>query len=137
MAFLDSNNHVTLKGRIAAEKARYSQTDKTTLVSFRLAYSNARKNEQGEYETRDEFWITCVAFGDYMVEKIRKLKNGQLINITGALQSEEDYTNDKGEIFKDRLGIIVADVTLDANDIASFSLRERKGAPQGAAATES
>ncbi|MEY8514509.1 single-stranded DNA-binding protein [Lactococcus taiwanensis] len=86
-------NNVTLVGRITkAPELRYTQQNKA-VTSFTLAVNRPFKNANGE---READFISCVIWGKSAENLANWTHKGQLIGITGAIQTR-NYENQQGQ----------------------------------------
>jgi single stranded DNA-binding protein (ssb) len=86
-------NNVTLVGRITkAPELRNTQQNKS-VTSFTLAVNRPFKNANGE---READFINCVLWGKPAENLANWTHKGQLIGITGAIQTR-NYENQQGQ----------------------------------------
>lgn len=135
MARTNSDNNVALRGRIGADVTLREKGENRS-ASFRIIRDEGRFDEDGNWETTNEFWMSCIAFGKSdirgLVDKCLRLKKGQMVHVVGKLNGEDQWTDDKGTIHQPGVSIILSDVTLAIDDLDSFELMPRKGIPASA-----
>ena len=134
MARTDTKNTVELEGRIT--EVTHLEKGGVKVNRFRLIRETGRCTDNGEWEVTDSFWIGCVAFGSEentrLVDRVARLKKGQMVKIVGRLQSTDPWTDDSGVKHGAGIEIVLSDVYLTIDDLASFELQPRRGAPQEA-----
>lgn len=130
MARTNSDNNVRLRGRLGGDVALREKGENLS-ASFRVIRDEGRFDENGNWETTNEFWMSCVAFGKIdkrnLVDKCMRLRKGQMVHVEGRLASEDPWTDDKGVIHQPGVALIISDVTLSLDDLESFELIPRKG----------
>lgn len=84
-------NNVVLVGRITKDPELKHSTSGGALCNFSLAVNRTFKNQAGEY---DADFINCVAFNQTATLMEQYVSKGQLLSVTGRLQSRsyEDNT---------------------------------------------
>lgn len=86
-------NNVNLIGRLTRNlELRHTQNDKS-VATFTLAVNRTYKNAQGEYEAD---FISCVVWGKSAENLEKWAKKGNLIGLTGSLQTR-NYENNQGQ----------------------------------------
>jgi len=86
-------NNVVLIGRITRELEVKTSTTGREVCNFSLAVNRNFKNPQGEY---DADFINCVAFGQTAKFLGQYLQKGNLISVTGRIQTR-NYENNQGQ----------------------------------------
>lgn len=93
---------------------RYAATG-TAVGSFRVVASNRKQNAQGEWEDDKTLWLGVTCFKQLAENCAESLRKGDLVSVTGKLQTDE-WETDNGE--KRSRTVLIADAV-------SVSLRFR------------
>ena len=83
------NLYGTLVGRLGTDPERIGSTG----ARFRLGSSDRAKNEQGEWEDRNQTWTTIKVWGKTAEHVISNLRKGQEVIVVGTML--EDVWTDK------------------------------------------
>ncbi|MGL5021358.1 MAG: single-stranded DNA-binding protein [Mycoplasmatales bacterium] len=86
-------NNVVLIGRITRDLEVKSSTTGVEICNFSIAVNRNFKNSSGEY---DADFISCVAFRQTAKFMGQYLQKGNLISVTGRIQTRS-YDNDQGQ----------------------------------------
>lgn len=86
-------NNVVLIGRLTRELEVRTATTGREVCNFTVAVNRNFKNAQGEY---DADFVSCVAFGQTAKFMGQYLQKGNLISVTGRIQTR-NYDNDQGQ----------------------------------------
>ena len=117
-------NKITLSGN-TGHSAVSRPVEKGGMVTFSLAVSDRRKNEQGEWETIRTDWFDCVVFTS-TAEGASKLgaaiTSGTRMIVTGEMQSRQ-YE-------KDGIKRTAWSVRVDELEIISARREEQAAAPE-------
>ena len=112
------NLYGTLVGRLGTDPERIG----TTGARFRLSSSDRSKNEQGQWEDRDQTWTTVKVWGKNADYVMSTLKKGQEIIVVGTMY-EDTWTDKEGnkksafELKAEHIGATV--FTLSKNSVAT------------------
>lgn len=85
------NLYGTLVGRLGTDPERIG----TTGARFRLSSSDRAKNEQGQWEDRDQTWTTIKVWGKNADYVMSTLKKGQEVIVVGTMY-EDTWTDKEG-----------------------------------------
>lgn len=87
-------NNVCLMGRLTAEPEIKQTANGTPVLSFTCAVNRPFKNPDGTYQTD---FINCVAWRQTAEFIARYFKKGQMIGLTGAIQTRQYQDKDTGK----------------------------------------
>jgi len=102
------NLYGTVVGRLGTDPERIGSTG----VRFRLSSSDRVKNEQGQWEDRDQTWTTVKVWGKNAEHVLSTLKKGQEVIVMGTM-AEDTWTDKEGnkrstyELKADHIGATV------------------------------
>lgn len=102
------NMYGTLVGRLGTDPERIGSTG----ARFRLSSSDRVKNEQGQWEDKDQTWTTIKVWGKNSDYVLSTLKKGQEVIVTGTI-AEDTWTDKDGnkrssyELKADHIGATV------------------------------
>lgn len=117
-------NRITLIGN-TGHSAVSRATDNGGMVTFSLAVSETRKNEQGEWETTRTDWFDCVLYTrtkEGASSLGASLKSGTRLAVSGKMQSRE-YEKD---------GIKRKAWSVRVDELEILQQREREDKPEQA-----
>ena len=112
------NLYGTLVGRLGTDPERIGSTG----ARLRLSSSDRSKNEQGQWEDRDQTWTTVKVWGKNADYVMSTLKKGQEIIVVGTMY-EDTWTDKEGnkksafELKAEHIGATV--FTLSKNSVAT------------------
>jgi single-strand DNA-binding protein len=113
----------TLVGRLGTDPERIGSTG----ARFRLSSSDRVKNEQGQWEDKDQTWTTVKVWGKNADHVLSTLKKGNEVIVIGTM-AEDTWTDKDGnkrstyELKADHIGPTV--FTLAKNGAASTTTAE-------------
>jgi single-strand DNA-binding protein len=102
------NMYGPLVGRLGTDPEKIGSTG----ARFRLSSSDRVKNEQGQWEDRDQTWTTVKVWGKNAEYVLSTLKKGQEVIVVGTI-AEESWTDKEGnkrssyELKADHIGATV------------------------------
>lgn len=107
------NNTVTLAGNLGSE-ARIIATEESTFAAVSLATTDSYKDEQGNWHDKDTIWHSILAFSPRVIERLKALKKGTRVQISGSLSYRPfEVLNGEGEVItKKEAAIIAASIEL-------------------------
>lgn len=85
------NLYGTIVGRLGTDPERIGSTG----ARFRLSSSDRARNEQGQWEDRDQTWTTVKVWGKNADHVISTLKKGQEVIVIGTM-IEDTWTDKDG-----------------------------------------
>ena len=85
------NMYGTLVGRLGTDPERIGSTG----ARFRLSSSDRVKNEQGQWEDKDQTWTTVKVWGKNSDYVLSTLKKGQEVIVIGTM-AEDTWTDKEG-----------------------------------------
>lgn len=85
------NLYGTIVGRLGTDPERIG----TTGARFRLSSSDRSKNEQGQWEDRDQTWTTIKVWGKNADHVMSTFKKGQEVIVVGTMY-ENTWTDKEG-----------------------------------------
>lgn len=112
------NLYGTIVGRLGTDPEKIGSTG----ARFRLASSDRVKNEQGQWEDRDQTWTTIKVWGKNADYVMSTLKKGQEVIVVGTM-AEDVWTDKEGnkrsqfEFKADHIGATV--FSLSKNSVAT------------------
>lgn len=112
------NLYGTVVGRLGKDPERIGSTG----ARFTLSSNDRVKNEQGQWEDRDQTWTTIKVWGKNADYVLATLKKGQEVIVVGTM-AEDTWTDKEGkerrtfEMKADHIGATV--FTLSKNSVAT------------------
>ena len=112
------NMYGTLVGRLGTDPEKIGSTG----ARFRLSSSDRVKNDQGQWEDRDQTWTTVKVWGKNADHVMSTLKKGQEVIVVGTM-AEDTWTDKEGnkrstyELKADHIGATV--FTLSKSSVAT------------------
>lgn len=112
-------------GRLGADPERIGSTG----ARFRLSSSDRAKNEQGQWEDRDQTWTTVKVWGKNAEHVMATLKKGQEVIVVGTLV-EDSWTDNAGnkrtsyELKADHIGATVFTLAKNTSSVASLGAED-------------
>lgn len=116
------NMYGTLVGRLGTDPERIGSTG----ARFRLSSSDRVKNEQGQWEDKDQTWTTVKVWGKNSDYVLSTLKKGQEVIVIGTM-AEDTWTDKEGnkrstfELKADHIGPTVFTLAKSATNTSSPS----------------
>lgn len=116
------NMYGTVVGRLGTDPERIGSTG----ARFRLFSSDRVKNEQGQWEDRDQTWTTIKVWGKNADYVMSTLKKGQEVIVMGTM-AEDTWTDKEGnkrssyELKADHIGATV--FTLSKGSVATAEVK--------------
>lgn len=88
---------ITIEARVAAEPELRFSPSGVAVGRLRLVTSDRRKNEQTQqWEDGNTLWLDCTCFKQLAENVVESIEKGDLVVVTGKLQTEE-WTSPEGE----------------------------------------
>ena len=78
------NNTVKLIGNMGSE-VRIIESEENTFASVSIATTDSHKDKDGNWQDKATIWHNVVAFSPKVIEKLKNLKSGTRVEITGSL----------------------------------------------------
>ena len=78
------NNTVTLTGNMGSEAKIVEQEGKRFAV-FSIATTDSYQDDNQQWQQKESVWHKIIAFNPHTVEKVKNLKTGTRIEITGPI----------------------------------------------------
>lgn len=85
---------VTVEGRVVNDPELRFGPSGIAIGSFRLVASSRKKNEQDEWVDDRVLWLAVTCFRQLAENVAESLRKGDLVVVTGRLQTEEWETNE-------------------------------------------
>lgn len=109
------NNTVTLIGNMGMEARLIETEEGTQFAAFTLATTDSYKAESSEeWQEKETIWHNIIAFSPMAIEKVKRLKKGTRITVTGSLNYRpfDVITTEGKPITKKEASIIIRNVEL-------------------------
>ena len=108
------NNEVKLIGNMGAE-ARINKKGGKLMAAFPLATQDSYRDDDGNWVKKDPVWHNILVFRPVNVQKVKSLKKGTRIKLTGPL-SYRDFKviiSEGTEVIKKEASVIADTIELD------------------------
>lgn len=130
---------LSMEGRVVADpELRFSQSGMPVLRLRIVASSRKKNDETGEWEDDKTLWMGVTAFRKLAENCAESLAKGDLVLVTGRLQTEEwekdGEKRSEVRLLADTIGPSLAFKTAQILDGVSGQQKKAEAAPEGGAA---
>lgn len=98
------NNSVTLIGNLGSE-VRIIETEGKLFASVSLATTDSYKDGNDQWQQKETAWHNVIAFSPFVIEILKKLKEGSRLEVIGSLSYRDFHAlDDEGNVLVTKEG---------------------------------
>lgn len=123
-------------GRLTQDPELRFSPSGVAVLTANLAFNSRRKNQQGEWEAGDVFFVRATAFKQLAENAAESLTRGMEVNVSGRLKTEQWQDKQTGEkrsavaLLLDSIGPNLAYATAKVNKVERGSERPAPSRPE-------
>ncbi len=102
------NNTVTLIGNMGSE-ARIIESDEQHFAGVSVATTDSYQDKEGNWQDKETIWHNVLAFNPKVIEKLKALKKGSRIKVTGSLSYRPfEVVDGEGQVIPKKEASVIA-----------------------------